>query len=138
MCIRDRAEEFFRILSELRTELTRERFQQVLEAQRSNAEAYRLIGLEADDGQLVAVAGFRILHSLSPRGKHVYVDDLVTTASSRSRGYGHLLLSHIEEIGRKAGCVACDLDSSVQRFEAHRFYLRERYDIRSFHFRKML
>lgn len=39
---------------------------------------------------------------------------------------------------RAAGCSVLDLDSGVQRFDAHRFSLRERRHISSHHFSKRL
>ena len=66
------------------------------------------------------------------------MDDLVTTAASRSGGIGHLLLGDLERRARAAGCTALDLDSGVQRHHAHRFYLRERMAITSHHFAKEL
>jgi hypothetical protein len=37
-----------------------------------------------------------------------------------------------------AGCAAIDLDSNVQRADAHRFYMREGLTISSFHFARPL
>jgi hypothetical protein len=39
---------------------------------------------------------------------------------------------------RAAGCGELHLDSGVQRFAAHRFYLRERMEIMAHHFRLKL
>jgi GNAT superfamily N-acetyltransferase len=83
------------------------------------------------------VAGWRIVattHSI----RKLYVDDLVTTAAARSGGVGHALLAELGRRARAAGCAALDLDSGVQRHDAHRFYLRERMIISSHHFVKRL
>jgi predicted GNAT superfamily acetyltransferase len=64
----------------------------------------------------------------------MYVDDLVTSDRNRSKGYGRMLNQHLHEVARANGCATVQLDSGTQRKEAHRFYLRERYDITSFHF----
>jgi GNAT superfamily N-acetyltransferase len=90
-----------------------------------------------DRGRCVGVAGWRIL-ALTFAGRKLYVDDLVTAADGRSRGVGHALLAELEQRGRAAGCTVLDLDSGVQRFDAHRFYLRERMHISSHHFSKPL
>ena len=39
---------------------------------------------------------------------------------------------------RAAGCSVLDLDSGVQRRDAHRFYMREGLTISSFHFARVL
>jgi hypothetical protein len=45
-----------------------------------------------------------------------------------------MLLAELRERAIDAGCRSLDLDSGVQRFEAHRFYLRERMNITAHHF----
>jgi len=62
----------------------------------------------------------------------------------------HQLRPHLEEAefvprvrrmqksARAAGCQSFELDSGVQRFDAHRFYLTNRMQIPSHHFRLSL
>jgi GNAT superfamily N-acetyltransferase len=88
-------------------------------------------------GRVVAVAGYRLGESLVA-GRNLYVDDLVTAETERSRGYGKLLLDWLKAEARAAGCRELHLDSGVQRHDAHRFYLRERMHISSYHFRLSL
>jgi len=104
--------------------------QQVLRQQRGG---YLLAFLEAD-GEVRAVAGYRFLESLFS-GKFLYVDDLVTRDRDRSRGFGGALLDWLVEQARTHACDNLELDSGVQRFDAHRFYLLKRMNISSYHFR---
>lgn len=85
------------------------------------------------DDVCLAVAGWRVMATTSVLRK-AYVDDLVTAAPERSSGYGHVLLAELARRAREAGCHQLELDSGVQRFDAHRFYLRERMRINSHHF----
>src|SRR5205823_14484686 len=62
-------------------------------------------------------------------GKFLYVDDLVTRDSDRSRGFGGELLDWLIEQAREHGCENLELDSGVQRFDAHRFYFSKRMNI---------
>ncbi len=62
------------------------------------------------------------------------MDDLVTDAAGRSQGFGKKLFDWIAAQAREAGCEQLHLDSGVQRFEAHRFYLTQRMVIASHHF----
>jgi GNAT superfamily N-acetyltransferase len=99
-------------------------------------EGYRLVGLRDDDGWKAA-AGFRI-HTNFINGRILYVDDLVTVADARSRGYGRLLNDFLIGLARRESCATIELDSAVHRHDAHRFYLRERYDILAHHFGRRL
>jgi GNAT superfamily N-acetyltransferase len=100
---------------------------------RQQKEGYRLAFLESEN-QVRAVAGYRFLESLFS-GKFLYIDDLVTRESDRSRGFGGHLLDWLIEQAREQGCENLELESGVQRFDAHRFYFSKRMSISSYHFR---
>lgn len=103
----------------------------VRNAQRENH--YRIACVESDAGDILCVAGFVIGYKLAWR-KHIYVDDLVTTETRRSEGAGKAMIEWLKEYARKHDCAELHLDSAVHRFGAHRFYLREGFDITSHHF----
>lgn len=71
-------------------------------------------------------------------GMQVYVDDLVTDESHRSRGVGRALIEWLSSRASMLNAASLALDSGTHRVNAHRFYLRERFDITSFHFNKKL
>ena len=120
----------FDVMVELRPHLKREEF--VARVRRQQDEAsYELAYLIA--GSVKAVAGFRISECLA-WGKFLYVDDLVAASSDRSKGYGGILFDWLVAYAREAGCNEFHLDSGVQRFDAHRFYLRRRMAIEAHHF----
>ena len=100
---------------------------------RQQKQGYLLAFLESE-GDVRAVAGYRFLESLFSE-KFLYVDDLVTRESSRSLGFGGDLLDWLIEQARVHGCENLELDSGVQRFDAHRFYFSKRMSISSYHFR---
>ncbi|MGH7934749.1 MAG: GNAT family N-acetyltransferase [Candidatus Binataceae bacterium] len=121
----------FSVMRQLRTDLVEPEFLQRIKQQQRNG--YRLCYLT--DGEFVrSVAGFRLIENLA-NGRVFYVDDLVTDSNVRSKGYGQQLLDWLTAEGKAAGCDTLELDSGVQRFAAHRFYLRNRMDIASHHFR---
>ncbi|WP_066959452.1 GNAT family N-acetyltransferase [Microbulbifer sp. Q7] len=82
---------------------------------------------------ILCVAGFVIGQKLA-WGKHIYIDDLVADERHRSSGAGALLVDWIKQYAKEIGCSQVHLDSGVQRFQAHRFYLREKFNIESHHF----
>jgi GNAT superfamily N-acetyltransferase len=89
------------------------------------------------EGEVRAVAGYRYLESLFS-GKFLYVDDLVTRVADRSLGFGGQLFDWLVKEAREHGCESLELDSGVQRFDAHRFYLLKRMNISCYHFRLKL
>ncbi|MEL6862982.1 MAG: GNAT family N-acetyltransferase [Bacteroidota bacterium] len=125
----------FEIMQELRPKLEKAQYVDLVRQLESECN-YQLLGSYAD-GQLEGLAGFRISRSLA-WGKYLYVDDLITSASKRSGGNGKRMMDWLIELAREQGCERIDLDSGVQRFAAHRFYLRERMDILCYHFTRML
>src|SRR6202789_4108202 len=120
----------FPVMSQLRPMVAAKEF--VARVQAQQAEGYQLVFLE-DAGAVVSVAGFR-MQNLLFSGKTLYVDDLVTDAGARSRGYGEALIQWLIALAKEAGCETFSLDSGTQRQDAHAFYLRHRLRITSFHF----
>ena len=102
------------------------------QVERQRRAGFRIAFLEVND-TVRAVAGYRMMESLYA-GRFCYVDDLVTDASGRSLGYGGALFDWLVDQARAAGCGRLELDSGVQRFAAHRFYLAKRMIIASHHF----
>jgi GNAT superfamily N-acetyltransferase len=96
-------------------------------------DRYRLAAL-FDGGEVRAVAGYRFMEMLYC-GRLLYLDDFVTDARVRSRGYGASLLDWLKEEGRTQGCSELQMISRVVRERAHRFYFREGLGIECFHFR---
>lgn len=107
------------VMLELRPHLAGQDFVAIVRRQQKTG--YLLAYLE-DETEVRAVAGYRFMDTLGC-GKILYVDDLVTRVADRSRGYGGRLFDWLVEQARAAKCDEFHLDSGVQRFDAHRFYL---------------
>jgi GNAT superfamily N-acetyltransferase len=120
----------FPVMVQLRPNLTEAEF--VPRVRRQQSEGYQLAFLE-EAGAVRSVAGFRV-HGRLHAGRTMYVDDLVTAASERSRGHGDRLFDWLVQRARESGCDLFSLDSGTQRVDAHRFYLRKRMKISCFHF----
>jgi GNAT superfamily N-acetyltransferase len=124
----------FQVMQQLRPHLQPEAF--VARVRLQEAGGYQLAYLEVDH-HVRSIAGFLLIENLA-RGRVLYVDDLVTDASSRSHGYGRELMAWLMARAQSGGCRTLELDSGVQRFDAHRFYLSNRMSISSHHFRLTL
>lgn len=120
------------VLLELRPHLTPESFTAVYEE--GHPQGLRFLAAYDADA-CVGVAGWRMVACTS-LGRRLYVDDLVTSATARSSGVGHALLAELERRAAEAGSGWLTLDSGVTRFEAHRFYFRERMSATAHHFTK--
>lgn len=118
------------VMSQLRPHLRAEEF--VERVARQQTQGYQLGYLEADS-QVRAVAGYRFFDTLA-WGRICYVDDLVTDSESRSQSFGRTLFDWLVSRARDGGCEQFHLDSGVQRFDAHRFYLARRMAISCHHF----
>lgn len=121
----------FPVMQQLRPHLDAGGF--VARIRRMQGEGFALAFLEDDAAVVRAVGGFRIRDMLA-HGRTMYVDDLVTDAESRSRGYGAKLLRWLAARAGAEGCHMFSLDSGTHRRDAHRFYFRERMHIASYHF----
>jgi GNAT superfamily N-acetyltransferase len=123
--------ETFGVMQQLRPNLLRHQYVPMIRYLMAR-EGFAIAALR-DEGQVRAVTGFRIITMLY-RGRILYVDDLVTDARDRSKGYGALMLEWLKaEAGRKQ-CCEIQLISRNHRLDAHRFYERQgfRTDCRHF------
>jgi GNAT superfamily N-acetyltransferase len=123
------------VMRELRPHLEVAQFVSQVERQKRE-QGYRLVFL-AQGGGVRAVAGYRVLECLA-WGRFLYVDDLVTCSGDRGRGHGSALFDWLVAKARRQGCAQFHLDSGVQRFGAHRFYLHKGMDITTHHFAMVL
>jgi GNAT superfamily N-acetyltransferase len=122
------------VMAELRPHLAREAFVPTVRAMQK--DGLRLACIR-DDGRVVAVAGYRVSTNLFC-GRHLYVDDLVTAESARSKGHGKALLDWLRAQAVAEDCDVFHLDSGMQRKRAHQFYLREGLEIAGYHFSERL
>jgi GNAT superfamily N-acetyltransferase len=118
------------VMAELRPHVQPDEFVARVRRQAELA-GYQLAYLLA--GDVKAVAGFRISECLA-WGKFLYVADLVAKSDERSKGYGGALFDWLVAYARTEQCDQFHLDSGVQRFAAHRFYLTKRMLIEAHHF----
>lgn len=128
-------QEAFHVMRELRCNLDEQAYLCLLASMVK--EGYRLFALR-DLGVIVSLAGIAILTNFS-YGRYVWVYDLVTTSSVRSKGYGSRLLEFIEEVAHHENCRVVALSSGLERTDAHRFYQKQmNYDKTSYVFKKTL
>lgn len=120
------------VLSELRPHLKEELF---LEAVRKTLADNRLLIYVEENGRAVSASVFEWGYNLY-RGSYIYVDDLATMPQAWGKGYASALLDWIIKYAKEKKFDQVHLDSGVNagRFDAHRLYLKKRFNITSLHF----
>lgn len=122
--------EVLKVLQQLRPQYALTSLAQQVEKQIQ--QGYNLVYVKSGS-DILAASGFVVGEKLA-WGKYIYVDDLVTNELTGSDGVGKYVIDWLKEYAQQQGCEQIHLDSGVQRFGAHRFYLRERFTIASHHF----
>ncbi len=119
-----------KILLEFRPGFNLENLIAQIKEQQKNG--YQIVYIESEN-RVICICGFVIGLKLA-WGKHLYVDDLVTDEPCRSAGAGKFMIDWLKSYAGETGCRQIHLDTRVHRFPAHRFYLREGFNIASHHF----
>jgi ribosomal protein S18 acetylase RimI-like enzyme len=124
--------EFFELLKELRPHLTFPLFLEI----KNEASSYNLIGLKSGN-QLVALMGYRIISDFV-HGRHLYIDDLVTSQEFRSKGYGEKLLNRAEFLAKENMCSNLRLCTGIDNKNAMRFYEKNSWNLKAVVYKKKL
>lgn len=126
---------FYPVIKELRTELSYAEYLNIYETAHAQ-DGYEIVGLESGTN-IMAVMGYRVLVDFV-HGKHLYIDDLVSTAAQRSKGFGARLLAYAEEVARTLGCKSLRLCAGIDNEIGQKFYEREGWDLRAVVYKKKL
>ncbi len=134
VCIAGTDEEIaacYPIVSELRPHLSRDSFVPLVR-RLGKATGLELAYLSEGE-QIRAVAGYRVSEWLAG-GKYLEIEDLVSKASDRSKGYGGALFDWLMSLAAQQSCQQVRLVSNVRRTDAHRFYLRKGMSLEAHYF----
>lgn len=128
-------ERSFAVMRELRPHLSFSDFKKIY-TKAHQADSYQIVAIE-EQGQILALMGYRFLSDFV-RGKHIYIDDLVTTQNARSQGLGAELLNYAEGIARQNGCRVLRLCAVLENEKAIQFYERNKWKKRAYALTKKL
>ncbi len=132
---RNDLERCYPVIKELRPHLSFEDYISIYNDSHAS-DGYEIVAIE-DNGQILAVMGYRFLSDFV-RGKHVYVDDLVSTEKARSQGLGAELLKFAEGIAQSNGCKSLRLCTGIENERGMKFYDRNGWTKRSYAYTKKL
>lgn len=94
--------------------------------------------IAAFDGErIVGAAGYWLVARFYC-GEYMDVDNVCVDESLRSSGIGLKMMNWLHDKARALGFKSVMLDSYVTYAAAHRFYMRQGYEILGFHFKKTL
>ena len=120
----------YKIMHQIREDLTERDFLSAISEQLKNG--YKIVYVIQDE-EIICIAGFTIGDKLS-WGKYLFIEDFVTNKSIKSIEAAKALLDFIKIYAKQQKCNSIHLDSSIQKEEAHKFYLSQEMKIDSYHF----
>ena len=124
---------FYPVMKELRPDLSYGDYLTIYEEAHA-ANGYEIVGLESGS-HIYAVMGYRVLTDYV-HGRHLYIDDLVSTAAQRSKGFGAKLLKYADEIAHELQCKSLRLSTGIDNEMGQKFYEREGWNLKSVTYKK--
>lgn len=124
--------ENFPLIQYLNPKMEKARYETLLRQMLPNQ--YRMVGV-FDQGTCVGLSGYWIGTKLYS-GKYLEIDNFVVEDQYRSQGVGKQLLDWLTQEAQRHQCETLMLDAYVGNSAAHKFYLREGFIIKGFHFLK--
>lgn len=128
-------ERFYPVMKELRKDLSLSDYFSIYEKAHAT-DGYEIVALEYEN-KIFAVMGYRVLYDFV-HGKHLYIDDLVSTESRRSQGYGAMLLSYAEVLAKESGCSRLRLCTGKENELGKKFYERNEWDFKAVVYKKKI
>lgn len=125
----------FPVMKELRPHLNYDQYRSLTQAA-SKADQYQIY-MAIDGAEIVGTMGVRLLYDFV-HGKHLYIDDLVTTEKCRSKGIGAKLLKFSEQLAKEFGCQGLRLSTGIANESGKRFYEREGWNLKSVTYKRTI
>jgi ribosomal protein S18 acetylase RimI-like enzyme len=130
----DRMLEQYALIQQLNPAMTSEQYARLLKQMLPNG--YRMAGI-FEENKCVGLSGFWINTKLYS-GKYLEIDNFVIDARYRSLELGKRLTNWMQQVAESEGCQTIMLDAYTSNNGAHKFYFREGFHIKSYHFFKSL
>ena len=97
---------------------------------------YKCFGLFENNNLIGLSSGWITVRLYSD--KQLEIDNIIIDNTIQSKGYGSLLINHIESWSKDNNCKTVELNTYVQNDRSHKFYFNKGYKILGFHFQKQL
>jgi len=89
--------------------------------------------LYRQNNQLVGLTGFWLATKFWS-GKYCEIDNFIIHPDYRNIGIGQKIIQKIIEISQKENCLMITLDAYTHNFKAHKFFYKEGFVAKGFHF----
>ncbi|MCC6690295.1 MAG: GNAT family N-acetyltransferase [Bacteroidia bacterium] len=122
------------LILQLTDGLTKKKYSEMLDTMLANG--YRQVGAFVGK-KCVGLSGFWICAKIYS-DKYVELDNVIIDKNHRSKKIGKQLCDWVLSEAKRLGCKTAMLDAYVENKNAHRFYFREGFIIRGFHFLKSI
>lgn len=122
------------LIQQLSPGITEARYQTMLDDMLTHG--YRMVSVWEDD-LCVGVSGIWVTTKFYS-GRYLEMDNVVVSATHRSKGIGKILNDFVELLAREEGCQMIMLDAYLENEKAHVFYERSGFVKRGYHFLKSL
>lgn len=123
---------YYPVMKDLRKEFSFNEFMEIYEQAHSD-DGYEIVGVECD-GKVAAVMGYRV----NVHGKHLFIDNLVSTEFQCSKGLGAQLLTFAENFAKELGCKVLRLFTGIDNELGKKFYERHNWKLRTVAYKKKL
>lgn len=90
-----------------------------------------------NQGEIIGVFGLWFM-TRHYAGKSCEPDHVFIKPQFQNKGLGKQIFEFIFDYARKKGCETSELNSYVQNYKSHKFYMNHGYDIKGYHFLKKL
>lgn len=118
------------LIQEMYPAMTVEKYREYLDEMLSNSYGQVVV---LDGEKPVALSGFWINVKLFS-GRYIELDNVIVSKAYRSKGIGKLLSEWVIKKGKETDCEYAVLDAYVENFGAHKFYYKQGFVARGYHF----
>lgn len=125
----------FPLIRELNPKLSKEKFIEHTQHMLSLGNYYLYLAFQNE--KMIGICGYWIATKYYC-GKYLEIDNFIIDAAYRSKNYGSEFLSFIENVAHAQKCDTIMLDAYVENFAGHRFYYKNGFIARGYHFLKQL
>lgn len=123
------------LLNQVYPSLTEQEY--IFELKQMIPNNYKQVVIEDNSGNCIGISGYWIGYKLWC-GKYLELDNVAVAEEYRSKGIGQMIVDYLRQKGENEKCTMLALDSYTTNFDAHKFFYKNDFQPRGFHFINVL